>query len=134
MKNVYNLFLVAFFTLIALASGIESTPEVSSSSPAEVVIRASDLYAAYQANEIAADELYKGKLIEVSGTIRDIGNDLMDEPYITLAGDDFIGDVQCFMSSKSEAAKFSKGQNVTVKGYCDGLFMNVLLQNSILVE
>lgn len=134
MKNLSNVFIAVFFALIAIGSGVESEPEISVETSTDVVITAYKLYNDYQSNEIAADQSYKGKVIEVTGVIRDIGNDLMDEPYITLAGDEFIGDVQCYLKNKSDAINLSKGQFVKVKGLCDGLFMNVLVQGAIILE
>ena len=48
-----------------------------------------------------------------------------------LKGDDFFGDIQCFFPNKSDLIYVKKGQRVTVVGYCDGLFLNVLLKNCI---
>ena len=75
---------------------------------------------------------YKGKIIQVKGTIRDIGNDIMDEAYVTLIGDEFFGDVRCFFSDKSYLIDVKKGQNINVVGYCDGLFINVIMKNCII--
>jgi hypothetical protein len=56
----------------------------------------------------------------------------MDDAYISLIGDDFFGDVQCFFPDKSYLLNLKKGQRVNVIGYCDGLFMNIILQNCII--
>jgi hypothetical protein len=58
----------------------------------------------------------------------------MDTIYVTLKTNDLIGSVQCFFSDKyaGEAAQLRKGQKITVKGRCDGKFMNVLVKGCVL--
>jgi len=53
----------------------------------EVPIRVSSakLIKEYQANELAADEKYRGKLLEVSGTIYSVNRDISDEPYVVMS-------------------------------------------------
>jgi tRNA_anti-like len=38
----------------------------------------------YEQNEIAADERFKGRRIRITGTIHDIGKDILDAPYLSL--------------------------------------------------
>jgi len=47
-------------------------------------IEASDLVAAYVANELAADAKFKGNSYIISGTVDDIGKDIMGTAYVTL--------------------------------------------------
>ena len=131
MKKLYTLSAILFFFIIAIASLEDDAPKIDSNTNPVLMVNSKTLYKAYSNNEIAADEKYKGKIIQVSGIIRDIGKDLMDDAYITLIGDDFFGDIQCFFPNKSDLIYVKKGQRVTVVGYCDGLFLNVLLKNCI---
>ena len=135
MKNGFKAMLFGFFAIVAMASTTDiETTKITAETPVDIEVSARKLYADYQANEIAADETYKGKILQVSGTIRDIGNDLLDNAYITIAGDQYFGDVQCFIADKSVVAKLRKGARITVKGECDGLLMNVILQRTIVVD
>ena len=131
MKNYLSGLALLFFIVIAFGS-VDEAPKITAETTASVEITAAQLYQEYQANEIAADEKYKDQIIQVSGRIRDIGNDLMDNPYITLVGDPYFGDVQCYFSEKSIVASLSKGQQITVMGICDGLMMNVLLNDCVI--
>ena len=92
-------------------------------------IPAKDLTASYEANEVNADENYKGKTFYVSGKITDIKKDMLDDIYVTLEGDQTFREVQCYFDDKATASKLSKGMNVTFKGKCDGLMMNVLMKD-----
>ena len=132
MKNSLTFFSILFFSILALASLENDAPPINSETKPVLKVTSKTLYKEYNNNEIAADDKYKGKIIQVRGTIRDIGKDIMDEAYISLIGDDFFGDVQCFFPDKSYLLNLKKGQRVNVIGYCDGLFMNIILQNCII--
>ena len=136
MKNTKSLISFFLFVIIAFGSldefeNLEQSPKVTPNSNPSVIITASKLYKEYNANEIAADEKYKGKIIEITGVIRDIGNDIMDNAYITLVGDEYFGDIQCYFNEKSVVAKLSKGKRITVIGSCSGLMINVQINNCI---
>jgi len=132
MKKFYTIITVAIFSFLAVASLEDDAPSIDSSTEPDFTVSAPSLFTDYSDNEIAADDRYKGKILQVSGTIRDIGNDIMDDAYVSLAGDGYYGNVQCFFSDKSVVANLKKGQQITVVGYCDGLMMNVLMKNCIL--
>ena len=130
MKNIKSLLSIFLFIIIGFGSldefeNLDQSPKVTSDSNPSVTISASKLYKEYNENEIAADEKYKGKIIEVTGVIRDIGNDIMDNAYITLVGNEYFGDIQCYFNEKSVVAKLSKGKKITVIGSCSGLMINV---------
>ena len=136
MKNTKSLISLFLFIIIGFGSldefeNLDQNPKVTSDSNPSVTISASKLYKEYNENEIAADEKYKGKIIEVTGVIRDIGNDIMDNAYITLVGNEYFGDIQCYFNEKSVVAKLSKGKRITVIGSCSGLMINVQINNCI---
>ena len=136
MKNIKSLLSIFLFIIIGFGSldeleNLDQSPKVTSDSNPSVTISASKLYKEYNENEIAADEKYKGKIIEVTGVIRDIGNDIMDNAYITLVGNEYFGDIQCYFNEKSVVAKLSKGKRITVIGSCSGLMINVQINNCI---
>ncbi len=83
----------------------------------------------YQSNEIAADSKYKGKLIEIYGTVESVGKDIFGDPYVALKGVGFFC-VQCFFGNEflPELAKVKKGDFIFVKGFCEGKMGNVLIK------
>jgi hypothetical protein len=91
------------------------------------------LVAQYAANEVKADQLFKGNKFYVTGTITDIKKDLSDEIYVTLQGDGELREVRCFFDNEDIAADFRKGQQVTFEGTCAGLMMDVLMKDCTLV-
>lgn len=109
--------------------------EPQRSEPDYIEITPAKLFAAFEDNEAAANMKYKGKLIQVTGTINDIGTDILGDPYITFETDILKG-VNCYFtkSSMEEIAQVRKGQKVTVRGICDGKLVYVLLKKCELVK
>lgn len=102
-----------------------------------IKVSASQLSADYKANQVAADAKYKGKTVEVTGTISSIGKDILDTPYVTLSGSDVLSSVQC-MFDKSDAdqlATLAKDTRITLTGKVKGeMVINVLLDNCSIVK
>lgn len=101
----------------------------------EVSVKATDLYADYKANQVAADGKYKGKLLEITGEVDTIGKDVLDTLYVTLKGDAYFGNVQCYFpdSAADALAKLKSGDNVVIQGKGDGYLMNVSVKDCALV-
>ncbi len=97
-----------------------------------IKITSRKLYSEYKENELSADNKYKGKTIEVSGTVNNIKKDFLDNPYITIKGDQYIGDIQCMLndSENAKAAALKKGSYISITGKLTGLIlMNVTIEN-----
>lgn len=78
-----------------------------------VLVDAATLHRAYAANEVAADQLYKGKPLKVTGEVDGISSDLTDDPVVSLRVSQFES-VHATGLSKEVAATLSKGQPITV--------------------
>jgi hypothetical protein len=131
IKHLVSAVAVAGFLFIAFGSDDEKITEIEISTQAPAVtVSASQLYADYEANGVAADGKYKGKVLLVTGKVNTIDRDIMDKIYITLKGDEYFGDIQCFFaeSQVGTASQLSKGQTITLIGKCDGKVMNVMLK------
>jgi len=94
---------------------------------------AKQLMAEYMGNEVRADENFKGKVFWVTGTVKDIGKDILNKPYITLNSTDLIRSVQCYIDDKQALSSLEKGAQVTIKGTCKGLMVNVLMKDCEIV-
>jgi hypothetical protein len=101
---------------------------VANSTPTDT-LSADDLYSQYNANEVAADAKYKGKVVDVYGVIRDIGKDILGSPYVVLGGQGFLDGVQCTFprADDSPVAHVTKGQFVSIRGRVSGKMGNVLV-------
>ena len=132
----------AFISAIDDGTGNSSSRPTTSSSTSPTVeekiesikVTARDLFAEYEANEIAADEKYKKKVLEVSGTIEDIGKDILDSMYVSLKTAAIFGSVQCMLedSEQSKASTLQKGASIVVEGRNDGKLGNVILRDCVI--
>ena len=128
IRNLGSLTLLAVFLVFATATTEESTEQdVRSSAPA-FSISAAELFADYEANELAADQRYKDKVFTVTGTVEDIGEDITGTPYLTLKASPLFS-VQCMFSNsyRSQLARVSKGSSVSLTCKGKGKMGNVLL-------
>lgn len=144
MLNRLLPFALLLSVALACAESPRPTPSSQSSSvpgaspvPVNTIaITASNLFAAYEANEVAADEAYKNKILKITGKVDTVGKDILDTMYVTLgSGVQYsFGNVQCMFADehKSELMQLHKGQTVTVVGTCNGKLGNVLVKNCYL--
>lgn len=114
--------------------GRGSSPAQAASTQTAMQVEARTILTAYRGNEIAADNTYKGKLVQVNGGyVDDIKKDILDQPYVTVGtGAAFeIPQVQCSLrrDQAGKAATLQKGQRVTVRGEVKGLMFNVHLDD-----
>jgi hypothetical protein len=139
----YSIMLLGVFFVLAVASGEEETEkEVVEKLETEEAIQISStqIYKDYDDNEVAADNKYKDKVVEVKGKIIDISKDFSDDIVIKLNGlinneYEIVG-VRCTFSKShnSEAASLSKGQIITIRGKCDGKLMGPDISGCSLVK
>jgi len=139
------LVVVVLFIIIG-ASGGSKTPSqsgnsatVTSNVPQKEAIKvsATTLVSDYGANEVSADQKYKTNLVQVSGIIQSIGKDILDNPYISLKGDQYgVINIQCMFSknSETELAQVTKGQNITLSGTVSGKMMNIIVNDCKIVK
>lgn len=119
MKAI-SMILMIFYVLFPLPDAKGSGIEIS----------AEDLVGAYLENEIAADQLYKDKYVNVSGIVESIAKDILGHPFILLKSKHFIK-VQCtFYDPKAipVLARLKPGQKISVEGICLGKFLNVQIK------
>lgn len=100
---------------------------------ADIVLSASDLLAAYEADEAAANIAYTEKIIQVTGVISELvskesGNKIFIETNNPMSG------VICEMEDGLDISTLKTGETVTVKGRCTGFLSDVVLVQSSLVQ
>jgi type IV secretory pathway VirB9-like protein len=79
-------------------------------------VSAMKLYADYRSNEVAADNVYKGRLLAVQGIVVSINKDFLDKVYVELAAPDEIESVQAHLGegNESNAAALQRGESVSL--------------------
>jgi hypothetical protein len=95
----------------------------------------------YESNEISADQLYRGKRVFVEARVGNVGRDLLGKPYVILRNRTWEGgsrsglrSVQAFFpdSAVPQLAHLQPGDIILLTGTCDGLMLNLFLQDSVL--
>ena len=126
-------------SIIELASSLlkEKGVTVNDDLPKDSGVGANVLFRTYDQNSIAADAKYRYKTRTIIGTVKDIGRDIVGNPYVVLGDNRISGGVQCIFATEDEAeiAKLKKWQAVAVRGEVQGLILfNVLIKNCEFVE
>jgi hypothetical protein len=127
--------------VIAIAAGAfigfrmyNAKPAGAAEKKADVAMLAEDLFQAFQANEVAAGQQYNDKVVQVSGTIREITPDANGPTTVYLETSDMLASVACEFAPGTTPAGWKKGDKVEIKGFCAGFNMDVLLQRCSIVE
>ncbi len=113
--------------------------EKEESAEEAIKVTAQELLEAYDENGVAADKQYKGKELQVTGTVGSIGTDILDDAYITLENEEdeyAVISVQCYFEKSEEdsIASLKAGDKVTVTGVCDGNNLNIVLKKCHVVS
>ncbi len=95
---------------------------------------ASVLFQTYQENEAESDRRYLGKTLLVEGQISSIdiaSNDMS----IALASGADMGQVVCELNPDlaGDDREWKIGDQITIKGECSGMLMDVILSNAIII-
>lgn len=101
-------------------------------------INATEILKDYKDNEVAADKKYKGKVVQISGTVGEIKKDILGDIYVIVGTGAAFEFPECQVyfqgDATNKAADLKKGGKVTVKGTVDGLMMNVQIKDAVFVE
>ena len=114
------LLFVSLLILIGVCVGVYewNKPARKAEDLKGVQITAIALSKDYAANEKNADTKYLNKDIEVSGTVSEVDNNQDGGVMIVLQTEDPGTGIQC--SLRDKGVTVSKGQNITIKGFCSG--------------
>jgi hypothetical protein len=117
----------------------DTKTESAKDAKADLTVDAKDIIKDYKENEVAADEKYKNKIVQVSGVVNEIKKDFMDEIYVSVnTGKELeFEDVWVYFDGDAtkKAKALKKGDKITVKGKVTGLMlMSVQMKDSVFVE
>ena len=97
-----------------------------------IKVTAVQLFNDFTVNEAAAQKKYVPaklgeKKVEVSGVINEIGKNDAGETFYTLKTSDEMFGVKCIMDKGEKIPNAKVGDNITVRGFCDGYNMDVIV-------
>ena len=129
--SVLRLLAILLAALACASCGLLSSEEprpTTGSQTSGIDITADALHAAYAENRVAGDKRFRGQVLTVNGRIGDIQM-YGDRPVINLLANKGKGVIQCYFEpDQAEAvAKVVRGQQVKIKGLCDGFIEGAVL-------
>lgn len=133
-KNILFYSLTSLLLLVSIYFFITPMPSKHKKSleneVAELNINSNDIVNAYNTNEEKSDSLYAGKIIEVTGIVKEI-TFLNDRNTIILNSNfDAFGVICDINPNQKEKIKHLKeNQKIRVKGICKGFLKDVILLN-----
>ena len=121
-------------TSCSLLSSEEPRP-ATVSQVSGIDITADALHASYVENSVAGDRRFRGQVVAVNGRVGDIQM-YGDRPVINLLANKGRGVVQCYFEpDQAEAvAKTVPGQQVKIKGRCDGFTEGAVLVKECIMK
>ncbi|MEQ8908529.1 MAG: hypothetical protein RIC95_05025 [Vicingaceae bacterium] len=129
--------IISILFLMAVAGGVafymfnKKVPTLDDAK-ADYEMTADQLFEAFDSDEKSALEKFEGKVILVKGKIAQIENTDKKFNVILAAENAMMGGVNC--SFNQEERGIEAGDQVKIKGRCQGYLMNVVLNNSVLVN
>jgi len=97
-----------------------------------IKVTAIQLFNDFNTNEASAQKKYVpekvgDKKVEVTGQVREIQKNEDGESVYTLKTTDEMFGVKCIMEKGEEIANAKAGDNIIVRGFCDGYNMDVII-------
>ncbi|MBC5772838.1 hypothetical protein H8S95_02085 [Pontibacter sp. KCTC 32443] len=101
----------------------------TASAESDFVVEAPVLLKEFTENEAAANQKYLDKVVAVRGKVKSVTPDDEGNINLTLDADNDMAGVICtFPKADAESAgSINEGEEVTVKGVCTGVLMDVVL-------
>lgn len=99
----------------------EATTEQQDELGEYIEITSSELIDIYNENQVKCRQLYDGKVLMVTGSVKSVGTDILDQVYVCLDHDTeyvFVG-IQCYAKddeTENKIAELKEGDIITVKG------------------
>lgn len=98
-------------------------------------VGAADIITEFESNETVSNKKYWDKVLEATGTVKDIAKDERGFYSVILGDTSSMSSVRCSMDSlhNKEAASLQKGNTVTMKGICTGFNADDLLGSDVIL-
>ena len=95
-----------------------------------------ELFAAFESDEAAANQKYLDKVLQVTGEVLETSTDEEGLVTVNLDGGGMMFGVICKLDPLSDPARttFPSGAEVTFKGICTGMLMDVVLVRCVEVR
>ncbi len=137
MKRKYYLYISLAFVL-AVASILfllynKGHKSIVNMAP-DFVLTASELLEAYSQDERRADDLYLGQILQVTGMVSEVKEDGNGSGVVILDTGSLMESIQCEMDLAFRHGQAAEGQTLSIKGFCAGKIMDIVLNRCVIVE
>lgn len=132
-KNVTVVVLLVIISMIGYGFYMynKKTPSLENVEP-DFTLTANELFENFNTDETKALEKYEGKIIQVSGTILSFSQTDSISNLVLDAKDAMFGAVNCSFTKQNEI--FEKGDEIEVKGECQGYLSSVIMNNCVVIK
>lgn len=108
--------------------------DIAAATPVSV-LNADELFAEFDLNENEANQLYLGKIVQVSGIVYSVDVGTKSDLNVLLMGDDDMFGVACnFNKDQLNKSEINNGDQVTIKGECAGMLSDVVLIRCVILK
>lgn len=130
-KTVLIVILVLAVAAIAAVAFVWNKPHETVDNKKGTAVTAEMLANAFIQNEQQANATYLNQVLEVTGTAEEVSTNQDGKTVILLKADDPLSGVQCTMS---ESQNVKQGDQLTIKGFCNGYTTVVLLSDCVMLK
>jgi len=108
--------------------------DIAAATPVSV-LNAEELFTEFDNSENEANQLYLGKIVQVSGIVYSVEMGAKGDLNVLLMGENDMFGVACnFNKEQLSDGEIKKGEQVTIKGECAGMLSDVVLIRCVLVK
>jgi len=118
-KKIISAILVLALAGAATGYFIWNKPHQDVESATAVKTTATELYKSFTTDSVTAKKNFVQRVLEVSGTVSAVSKNQQNQTVVLIKTGTDGASVNCTM--EAEAAAFSVGSTVIIKGICDGL-------------
>jgi hypothetical protein len=95
-------------------------------------VTAERLYQEFMINEAQAESIYVNKVLEITGTVKDVQHSGQEVSVLLSGGEDKDGGVNCSVTGTGKTVP-KVGEAIKVKGVCTGLLMDVSISDATII-
>ncbi len=130
MKKVLLFLLVVVLAGAGIGAYLWNKPPETVDNKKATAITAELLAKAFTQNEQKANATYLNQVLDVTGTVAEVTTNQDGKTVITLSVSDPLSGIQCTM--REDGVKAEVGKTMTIKGFCNGYTLVVLLSDCII--
>lgn len=128
--------IMLLIVILSVSSGIwyalseyNRKPADLSQKKADIALSAPELLKIFTEDETRANTLYLDKVISVKGTVKSVEKNDKGVYIVALSEADMAASISCQFDERHNeaAAKLKQGDQITVKGMCTGVLIDVVL-------